>query len=801
MKFLRVLVLIFATAGFANAQQGKISGIKGKITTSDGHEASFVSVKLVGKPQEATSNEKGEYQINKVKPGTYTIRVSAIGLTAQEKSIEVSETEIAEVDFVLNEDLSTLEEVNISTNARKYKADKPSSSLRLNAPLLEIPQNIQIVTSSAMADQQIISMSDGVLRNVSGAVRLEHWGDLYANILMRGSQIQAFRNGFNVVSSFWGPLTEDVSFIDHIEFVKGPAGFMLANGDPSGLYNVVTKKPTGQTKGEISMTLGSYDLYRTSVDLDGKLSKDGRLFYRLNVAGQNKKSHRQGEYNNRYTFAPVLSYQLDDDTKLTAEYTLQYAKMSDIGSYYVFSNEGYGKLPLNSTSLQPGLEPTKIKDHTAFLNLEHKIDDQWKLSAQVAYLRYIQGGSSMWPEDINPDGTLIRSVGIWDADSEMALGQVFLNGNVKTGSVQHRILAGLDVGTKDYMADWGQSHSLDLDTDPFDPKNPNYGFPGNGYPAFNRSSGLGQRAVEAGGLMDQKYSGIYVQDELGFLENKIRLTLAGRYSKVTQSAWGEPAVSAKHFTPRMALSISITDQLSVYGLYDQAFIPQGGKLSDDGKIKPITGNNTEIGLKKDWFDGKWNTTLSAYRILKKNELTADPNAAPNSGLSIVLGEKEAKGIEFDLKGEIFNGLQATINYAYTDAKVTELAAGIEGLNVGDPIAGFAKHTFNSWLGYKVQQGLLKGAGVSGGFTYLVDRATSNYSKTNPELNLPDYFRLDGGAFWEKGKIKLTANVFNVLNKYLYSGGYESGYFTSSPGVYSWQTEPPRNYRLSLNYKF
>ncbi|WP_315815353.1 hypothetical protein [Paraflavitalea speifideaquila] len=58
------------------------------------------------------------------------------------------------------------------------------------------------MTAANLADQQIISMSDGVIRNISGAVRMEHWGDLYANIHMRGSQIQAFRNGFNVVSSF-----------------------------------------------------------------------------------------------------------------------------------------------------------------------------------------------------------------------------------------------------------------------------------------------------------------------------------------------------------------------------------------------------------------------------------------------------------------------------------------------------------------------------------------------------------------------------------------------------------------------
>ncbi|KAF5279852.1 hypothetical protein FQR65_LT15214 [Abscondita terminalis] len=68
---------------------------------------------------------------------------------------------------------------------------------------------------------------------------------------MRGSQIQAFRNGMNVVSSFWSPLSEDMSTVERIEFVKGPAGFMMSSGDPAGIYNVVTKKPTAENKGEV----------------------------------------------------------------------------------------------------------------------------------------------------------------------------------------------------------------------------------------------------------------------------------------------------------------------------------------------------------------------------------------------------------------------------------------------------------------------------------------------------------------------------------------------------------------------
>src|SRR3546814_7488897 len=83
----------------------------------------------------------------------------------------------------------------------------------------------------------------------------------------------------------------------------------------------------------------------------------------------------------------------------------------------------------------------------------------------------------------------------------------------------------------------------------------------------------------------------------------------------------------------------------------------------------------EAGIKKTWFD-RWNTTLAVYRIVKQNELTGDPNSAPNSGLSIVLGEKTAEGVEFDLRGEIISGLSLVANYAYTDSKVTEVAEGV-----------------------------------------------------------------------------------------------------------------------------
>ncbi|WP_029287087.1 TonB-dependent receptor [Pedobacter sp. R20-19] len=792
MRLLTLTAAMLMISLITFAQQ--VATIKGKVSTSNGRPAPFITIGLKDKGQGTTSDDAGNFTIHRVKPGTYTIVASAVGIKASEQSITITAGDSKVVNFTLVETDQALEEVTVAGKNNRYKIGLPSASLRLNEPLLEAPQNIQTVSDQVIKDQQIISMSDGLIRNVSGATRIEHWGDMYTNITMRGSQIQAMRNGFNVVSSFWGPLTEDMSFVDHIYFVKGPAGFMLGNGDPSGMYNVVTKKPTGFNRGEVSFTLGSYDLYRTAIDFDRKLTNDGKLLFRLNGAVQNKRSFRPYEQNDRYSIAPVLSYQITNRTKITAEYTFQNAKMTEVGSYYIFSPNGYATYPRERTMTQPGIPPTRINDQSLFLNLQHNFDDNWKLTAQAAYFKYNQVGYSSWPSAVNANGTVIRNVAIWDAESSMKLAQLFINGKVKTGGINHRILAGFDGGKKNYMADWGQSHNLDLPTAPFDLNNPNYGFPLNGYPAFDRTTPLTQRAINAGGLMDSKYLSGYAQDELGFFNNKVRLTLAGRYTYVNQSAWGGEAYSAKKVTPRVGLSVSIDKNTAVYAVYDEAFTPQSGLIRDGGKVQPITGTNNEIGIKKDWFDGKWNTTLSVYRILKQNELTADPTNTPGTNFSVVLGEKRSQGVEFDLRGKLTDGLTLIANYAYTDSKVTEVTPGVAGINVGDVVPGFAKHVSNGWLTYTLQDGALKGSGISAGFTYLAGRATDTWSVGLQKL--PNYFKLDGGLFYERSKFKITGNVFNILDKYLYSGSYYQ-YLNA----YYYQAEAPRNYRVSIAYKF
>lgn len=776
MQRLLFLSLMFISLSLM-AQTGDI---KGTVTTKDGKPGEFVNLMLMGTQKGATVDSAGTFRIYKVKSGEYSLKASFVGLESQVQNIKVEAGKITNVSFVLAESGKQLKEVIVTANPSKYVADYPSISLRLKTPLLEIPQNIQIVTKQILQDEQIFDILEGVTRNVSGARRMEHW-DNYALIYMRGSQIAAFRNGMNVTMS-WSPQPEDMSMVERIEFVKGPAGFMLANGEPSGFYNVVTKKPTGITKGEASMTIGSFNTYRTTLDLDGKLDQTGKLLYRLNVMGQSKGSQRPYEYNNRVAIAPVVKYNFDNNTSLTAEYTYQYTRMSPIGSNYSFSAKGFGDLPVDFTTAEPNMAPTILTEHSAFVTMVHNLDNNWKFTGQLAYIRFQQVGQSLWPTGFSANkDTLYRAASIWDYLGESKVGQFFVNGDVYTGPFRHRILAGIDMSDKSFYHDWSQGGSFGG----LDVYNPVYGtVAASSYPVYNRSLSIQERGVH----YEQSYTGYYLQDEIAMFNDLLRLTLAGRYTSATNTDPYSGTVKANKFTPRLGLSYSIDQNTSAYAVYDVAFVPQAGSDYYGNGFKSVTGSSKEIGLKREWFGGNWVTSLALYHITKNNVLTSDPN---HVNFSVQLGQTVTKGVEFDIRGQITDQLSVMANYAYTDGKVTK---DTDPSNVNVPIPGSTKHLTNGWITYRFTDKTLKGFGISLGAQSQIGRTAWYVSSGSQPL--PDYFRLDGALSYQANKFLIALNVNNITNRYLYSGAYYS-----YSGFYYWQAEPKINSRLNVTYRF
>ncbi|MBH11976.1 MAG: TonB-dependent siderophore receptor [Leeuwenhoekiella sp.] len=772
MKQLTTLLALTLLSFSLFAQQG--NAINGTVVDQNGNALPNANVYLENTNYGTSSNEDGFYQISNISNGTYVLIVSEMGFkTFTSKAITINGA--VTLNVKLQEDVSALDDVIISGAGKsEYVERNPSASLRLQQDLNKIPQNIQVISADVIKDQQAISMMENITRNVSGAQMIEHWGN-FARINMRGFRIPPFRNGQNVLST-WGPLAEDMALVERIEVVKGPSAFMLSSGEPGGLYNVVTKKPTGISHGEVGLVTGSYNTLRATLDVEGKLSDDNKLQYRFVGAGTTQEAHRAYEDQNRYTFAPSVKYLVDDKTSVTAQYTFQYYKTRLIGSAYVFAPEEYASLDRDFTLNDPKLGPSIMKEHYGLVNFEHKLSNNWSVSAQLAYLNYQHEGSSLWLDGsfgVQANGDLIRTVSIWDAKEEKKLGQAFVNGTAQTGGVSHKILGGLDFGNSSYIADWSTGINIDTEENPFNIYNPQ---PAAIAPVFDRSTPLTQRAV---GYITYEYLAYYAQDELGFFNDDLRLTLAGRYTEMKTNSYGSTSTD-KVFTPRVAVSYSILDNLSAYAMFDQSFLPTQGADAEGNSFDPVTAGDIEGGIKYEFGDGKWNVAAGYFNITKDKILVPGPD--PNYSIQIG-SDVTSRGFEFDLRGELFTGLGVVLNYANTNVEDAD----------GNKVVGFSKHITNGWFNYKFQERALEGFGVSLGYQYLVDRSTWAWG-ADGETDLPDYFRMDGALSWENNKFRVALNFNNLLNEYLYSGADYGSY------VY-WQSEPGRNFRLSFNYKF
>ena len=787
--FLIITGLILLQTTFAKAQQnyGTITGY----VNSEQTPISHAYVKLTELNKKTTSNQKGYFSFEHIPAGAYTIEISHMGMIKQKNNILLKAGEQLNLDFNLKPQLNNLDEINVMSKKNKTYVPAPSSSLRLQTPLLEIPQNIQIISKQTLEEQQLFNVADGMSRNVSGVRTLSHQQQVSAPIYVRGFSSGSLRNGMSVSGSF-GPLREDMAFIDRVEFVKGPAGFMMGNTQPGGFYNIVTKKPTGQNQSSVRLTMGSFNTYRFESDIDSKLTEDGKLAFRLNVMAQSVGSHSMYTTTNGLGINPSLKYQVSDQTTVTMEYTYLMSSFTGGLGSYSYSMKGFKDAPRNMTYSDPIVDPTKVNDHSTFANVNHKIDSNWQLTGQLGYSNYKMRGASIYPvfNGIDDNGSFNRTLSVNDADNTAVLGQVFVNGKFKTGPLAHRLLAGMDMGSKKYLADW--SVLPNLIGPAFNIYNPVYGnLTKADIPVVDRSKSLRERAGR--NKNEYAYTALYFQDELSFLHDRVRFSFGGRYTRTSKFDMGNKGneVNNQAFTPRVGLNVTVAKNTTAYAVYDQTFQEQTGVLASGDSPDPSRGSNKEIGLKREWADGKWSTTLAAYKVTKSNLLTpADP---ANPGISVLTGEAASKGIEFDLKGQILPNLSLILNYAYTDAKITK---DNNTARIGNNLDGTAKHITNGWATYRFSDGPVQGLGFSLGYQFEAQRAGWPVVANK---NLPDnFFSLDAGVSYVQEKFSISLLGSNLTDRYNYTGHFPGAWGYKH---YGWKTLPPANYKLSIGYKF
>ncbi|WP_316839158.1 TonB-dependent siderophore receptor [Pedobacter gandavensis] len=682
-----------------------------------------------------------------------------------------------------------LEEVSIfSKYFKRYKSSQLSEMLRLPTPLLNVPQNIQILSSEILRDQAVYNLNESVTRNVSGTLREELHNGISPDIYSRGGYISAQRNGVDMRPLGKGPLADDISIIETVEFLKGPSNFMHAMSDPSGSYNIVTKKPSGQTRRTADILLGSFNMLRAAIDLDGQLDKSNKLQYRLNVMGMGSKGFLKHDRNSKILLAPSLKYKFNENTSLTAEYIYQhlnYLMLSEAQS----SPYGYGTLPRDFTMTDPSIRPFIGKDHNAFLTFQNKFNKNWQMTAKVSYVNSAYDGSLFWVYGANPtDKDILDRNLVYDSNKYTVFStQAYINGAFKTGNIKHQFIAGIDMNRKssrswDTWATATTIYPLSITNPVYSETILNNGIGGNFDSENNISADINKIHRRL------NYTSIYAMDEIALLDEKLRISLGLRLtaSDGKTNDYGQQSASKDWaLTPRLGINYALNNSSAVYFLYDQTFLPQTG-ISVDGKtLKPLEGTSYEVGLKKDWANGSWNTTLSLYNIYRNRLITPDPT----SNLLYQTGESQSKGIEFDLKGRIAKGTNVIFNYAYTDSKITK--DDLHPANVGMATPNRVKHIQNTWINYLLPLEKLEGFTVSLGYQLLIGR-TERMTTTTPD-HLKDIFRLDSGIGWSNEKYNINFLVNNVLNSKIYSTAWRN----NTGDMYYWVQQAPINARLSF----
>jgi len=232
--FICFILLFINYIGFS--QNGSV---KGKITTSDGQPAEFVNVGLLGTAKSALTNNNGEFQINDIQPGKYTLKVSTIGLESKTSELIITANETTVIDFSLNETTQQLKEIVVF--AAKSNNERPVNIGKIAIKPIDLPQSTAIIDKDVMEQQQTLKISDA-LKNFNGVYLMGTSGGYQEEIAGRGfafGSSNTFKNGIR----FNNLAMPEMSALERIEVMKGSSAILFGNVAAGGVINLITKKP------------------------------------------------------------------------------------------------------------------------------------------------------------------------------------------------------------------------------------------------------------------------------------------------------------------------------------------------------------------------------------------------------------------------------------------------------------------------------------------------------------------------------------------------------------------------------
>lgn len=660
---------------------------------------------------------------------------------------------------------SDLSEVVVTGQKQAYRGD---------TPLKELPQSVEVLTAGLLKDVGVTRLDDA-LDMVSGVARQNNFGGLWDAYAIRGfagneNVPSGFLvNGFNGGRGFAGP--RDLSDVERIEVVKGPASALFGRGEPGGTVNIITKKPLFEEKGSLTLAGSRYETYRAEGDFTGPLTES--IAGRINGAYENAHSFRDTVTTKKYVVTPSVLARIGEQTSILYEVEAVRQEVPfDRG--VVGRNGVLGIIPISTFLGEPGNGPTIVRALSNQVGLQHDFNSEWTVLVGFGSLVTSLKGTAEDPElgaARNPflldpnSGILSRRRISRDYHGTDLVPRAELSGRFDTGSLTHHLLIGADYD--DFKLDEVQGRyrppavkptSTLAQLNAIDIFDPVYGI----LPPLSPFTSTLEK--------DQAW-GVYAHDHID-LTQQWKLHLGVRYDNFRQSLQDRIVNMLSHqrvtaTSPDVGLVYEPIKAVSFYASYGKGFRPNTGQDAHGVAFAPETTKSYEIGTKFETPEKNLSGTIAFFKTDKTNVLTADP---VNAGFSLAVGAAQSKGAEVDVSARLPLSLRVMVSYAYVDAFISKSLLDPDfarPLAAGSPLINVPAHSGNLLLfrDFALGERMLS---LGGGVNYVDKRL----GETGTTFFLPSYTLVKlFGTFEVTEKLKLSAEVNNLFDKVYYPSSY------------------------------
>lgn len=549
-----------------------------------------------------------------------------------------------------------------------YSVKATTAGTKMQMIQRDIPQSVSIISEQRMQDQQLQTLGD-VMNNTIGITSSQADSDR-TSYYSRGFQIDNYMvDGIpTYFESRWnlGDALSDTALFERVEVVRGANGLMTGTGNPSASINMIRKHATSREfKGNLSAEYGSWNKQRYVADLQSPLTEDGKVRARI-VAGYQNNDSWLDRYNNDKTFfSGILDADLGDTTSLSVGYEYQRIDINSPtwGGLPRWNTDGSTNHYDRAHSTSPDWAYNDKDINKVFMSLTQRFADTWQATLNATHSEVKFDSKMMYIDAYvnKADGSLVGPYGSYGPDYEYVGGTGWNSGKRKVDALDLYADGSYDL--------FGRQHNLMLAGSYSKQNNRYFSSWDNVFPdAIGNFNNFNSASFPETDWNPQSLA----QDDTTRMKSlyaATRITLADPLHLIVGARYTNWSVGTltytmeqNHTTPYAGLVFDINDNWSTYASYTSIFQPQNERSSSGQYLKPITGNNYEVGLKSDWMDSRLTTSLAIFRIEQDNlaQSTGVPIAGSNGETAYTTADGTvSKGVEFEINGALTDNWQMT----------------------------------------------------------------------------------------------------------------------------------------------